>query len=140
MSEAGSARIQEAALRSGVSAKMIRHYEAIGLIRPPARAENRYRHYSVQHIHELRFIHQGRLLGFSISDIKKLLALWRDKSRPSSEVKAIALAHIVNLEAKAAALQAMSATLRDLAARCHGDHRPDCPILDELAVCEPHDA
>lgn len=132
--------IREAAAQSRVSAKMIRHYEAIGLIDPPARGENRYRHYSARQIHELGFIHQARLLGFSISDIKKLLALWRDRTRASAEVKALALAHVQDLEAKAAALQAMSATLKDLAARCQGDHRPDCPILDELAMHTLHDA
>jgi MerR family copper efflux transcriptional regulator len=135
-----SITIHEASLRSHVSAKMIRHYEAIGLIAPPERGENRYRHYSARLIHELSFIRQARLLGFSIHDIRRLLALWRDKTRASAEVKAIALAHIRDLDAKAAALRAMSESLRDLAEKCQGDHRPDCPILDELALCAPHDA
>ncbi len=129
--------IQQASAQSGVSAKMIRHYEEIGLIPPPRRGENRYRHYDARLIHELSFIHQARALGFSIHDIKKLLALWRDKTRASAEVKAIALAHVQALEAKAAALQTMSSALKNLAAHCQGDHRPDCPILDQLAS---HDA
>jgi Cu(I)-responsive transcriptional regulator len=125
--------ISEAAAQSGVSAKMIRHYEAIGLIAPPARGENKYRYYASRLIHELRFIHRARALGFSIDEIRGLLALWRDRGRPSSDVKAIALAHIAALEDKARALRDMAATLRDLAERCHGDSRPDCPILDSLA-------
>lgn len=126
--------ISEAATRSRVSAKMIRHYEQIGLIPPATRGmTNNYRFYDERRIHELRFIHRARVLGFSISDIRALLSLWRDRNRPSAEVKAIAVAHLANLDAKAAALQAMSAQLRYLAANCHGDQRPDCPILDSLA-------
>lgn len=132
--------IHEAAARSGISAKMIRHYEAIGLIPPPLRGENRYRRYDARLIHELSFIGQARMLGFSIHDIKKLLALWRDKTRASAEVKKIALAHVQALEAKTAALRAMSASLKDLADHCQGDHRPDCPILDRLAMRVPLDA
>lgn len=125
--------IREAAAQSGVSAKMIRHYEAIGLIGPPARGENNYRFYSTRLIHELHFIHRARALGFSIEEIRDLLALWRDRGRPSADVKAIALAHIEALEEKARGLRDMAATLRHLAERCHGDARPDCPILDSLA-------
>jgi Cu(I)-responsive transcriptional regulator len=124
--------IHEASLATGVSAKMIRHYESIGLIAPPKRTENRYRHYAARDLHELGFIRRARDLGFSIEDIRHLLALWRDRSRSSAEVKSIALRHIAALEEKAAALHAMSETLRHLAAHCHGDHRPDCPILDAL--------
>jgi Cu(I)-responsive transcriptional regulator len=124
--------IKEASATSGVSAKMIRHYESIGLIVPPVRTGNRYRHYSESDLHELGFIRRARDLGFSVEDIRQLLALWRDKSRSSAEVKAIALRHIAAMEEKAAALQAMSRTLKHLAAHCHGDHRPDCPILDAL--------
>jgi Cu(I)-responsive transcriptional regulator len=124
--------IHEASLTTGVSPKMIRHYESIGLIAPPKRSENRYRHYAARDLHELGFIRRARDLGFSIEDIRHLLALWRDRSRSSAEVKSIALRHIAALEEKAAALQAMSETLRHLAAHCHGDHRPDCPILDAL--------
>ena len=124
--------IHEASLTTGVSAKMIRHYESIGLIAPPQRTENRYRHYAARDLHELGFIRRARDLGFSIDDIRHLLALWRDRSRSSAEVKSIALRHIAALEEKAAALHAMSETLKHLAANCHGDHRPDCPILDAL--------
>lgn len=124
--------ILEASRVTGVSAKMIRHYEHIGLITAPVRTENRYRHYAERDLHELGFIRRARDLGFSIEDIRHLLALWRDRSRSSAEVKAIALRHIAALEEKAASLQAMSETLKHLAATCHGDHRPDCPILDAL--------
>ena len=124
--------IQQAADTSGVSAKMIRHYEQIGLISAPARAENRYRYYSMHALHELGFIRRARDLGFSIEDIKLLLGLWRDRTRPSAEVKHIALRHIAQLDEKAAALAAMSRTLKHLAATCHGDERPDCPILEAL--------
>jgi len=124
--------IHQASMTTGVSAKMIRHYESIGLISAPKRTENRYRHYAERDLHELGFIRRARDLGFSIEDIRHLLALWRDRSRSSAEVKSIALRHIAALEAKAAALQAMSQTLKHLAAHCHGDERPDCPILDAL--------
>ncbi len=124
--------IRDASMTTGVSAKMIRHYESIGLISAPARTENRYRHYSQRDIHELGFIRKARDLGFPIEDIRHLLALWRDRSRSSAEVKAIALRHIAALDEKAAALQAMSATLKHLASNCHGDNRPDCPIIDAL--------
>jgi MerR family copper efflux transcriptional regulator len=124
--------IYEASRVSGVSAKMIRYYEHIGLIAPPRRSDNRYRHYAERDLHELGFIRRARDLGFSIDDIRQLLALWRDRGRSSAEVKTIALRHIAELEEKADALRAMSETLRHLAAHCHGDHRPDCPILDAL--------
>ncbi len=124
--------IREASMATGVSAKMIRHYESIGLITAPARTENRYRHYGARDLHELGFIRRARDLGFPIEDIRHLLALWRDKSRSSAEVKAIAQKHVKVLEEKAAALQAMSRTLTHLARNCHGDDRPDCPILDAL--------
>jgi MerR family copper efflux transcriptional regulator len=124
--------IREASMVTGVSAKMIRHYESIGLIAAPARTENRYRHYGERDLHELGFIRRARDLGFPIEDIRHLLALWRDKSRSSAEVKAIAQKHVKVLEEKAAALQAMSRTLTHLAQHCHGDDRPDCPILDAL--------
>jgi Cu(I)-responsive transcriptional regulator len=124
--------IKDAAAATGVSAKMIRHYESIGLIAAPTRTENRYRHYNETEVHELGFIRRARDLGFSIDDIRHLLTLWRDRGRPSAEVKAIALRHIAELDAKAASLAAMSRTLTHLAAHCHGDGRPDCPILDAL--------
>lgn len=123
--------IGEAAARSGVSAKMIRHYEAIGLI-DAARQPNGYRSYGPDDVAVLRFIRHARDLAFPLDDIRKLLALWRDRSRTSAEVKRLALAHVATLEAKAAALAAVAESLRHLAAHCHGDERPDCPILAEL--------
>jgi Cu(I)-responsive transcriptional regulator len=131
-------RIQEmkigaAAAGSGVTAKMIRHYEAIGLLRPADRQANAYREYGERDVHELRFIRRARRLGFSIPEIGALLALWRDRGRPSREVKRIAEAHIGELEARVADMQAMAKTLGHLVAACHGDDRPHCPILDDLA-------
>lgn len=123
--------IGEAAAASGVSAKMIRHYEAIGLIRP-RRAANGYRTYAESDVAVLRFIRHARDLGFPLEEVRKLLALWRDRNRSSAEVKRLALNHVEALEAKAASLRAMAASLRHLAAHCHGDERPECPILDEL--------
>jgi len=124
--------IKAAAAATGISAKMIRHYESIGLIPAPVRTQNLYRHYSETELHELSFVRRARDLGFSIDDIRHLLDLWRDRSRSSAEVKAIALRHIAELDEKATALAAMSRTLKHLASHCHGDGRPDCPILDAL--------
>lgn len=126
-------RIGEAAEASGVSAKMIRHYEAVGLLPAAARRESGYRDYAEGDVHALRFIRRARDLGFSLAEIAGLLALWGDRNRASAEVKRVALAHVEALEAKARDLSAMAATLRHLAAHCHGDARPDCPILEELA-------
>ena len=126
-------RIGEAAEASGVSAKMIRHYEAVGLLPAAARRESGYRDYGEGDVHALRFIRRARDLGFSLAEIAGLLALWGDRNRASAEVKRVALAHVEALEAKARDLSAMAATLRHLAAHCHGDARPDCPILEELA-------
>ena len=126
--------IGAAAAESGVSAKMIRHYEAIGLLRPAERRPNAYRDYGGRDIHELKFIRRARRLGFSIAEIGELLALWRDRGRPSREVKRIAEAHIGDLRSRIAEMQAMANTLRELVAACHGDDRPDCPILDDLAL------
>jgi len=123
--------IGEAAARSGVSAKMIRHYESIGLIEAERRA-NGYRTYGAHDVAVLRFIRHARDLAFPLEDVRKLLALWRDRSRASAEVKRLALAHVEALEAKAAALNAMAGSLRHLAQHCAGDDRPDCPILAEL--------
>jgi Cu(I)-responsive transcriptional regulator len=123
--------IGQAAVRSGVSAKMIRHYEAIGLIEAERRA-NGYRSYGPQDVAVLRFIRHARDLAFPLEDIRKLLALWRDRSRASGEVKRLALAHVEALEEKAAALAAVAQSLRHLAQHCSGDDRPDCPILEEL--------
>ena len=129
--------IGAAAAASGVTAKMIRHYEAIGLLRPAVRRENTYRSYGERDVHELRFIRRGRRLGFSTDEIAALLALWRDKDRPSREVRRIAEAHAANLEAQILDIQEMANTLRGLVETCHGDDRPDCPILDSLATGEP---
>jgi len=125
--------IGEAAAQAGVSAKMIRHYEDIGLIPKATRTYSGYRTYSEKEIHVLRFIRHARSLGFSIKQIGDLLGLWQDRRRPSSKVKTLALEHIRELEEKIAEMHAMKATLERLAGHCHGDDRPECPILDELA-------
>ena len=125
--------IGEAARRSGVSAKMIRYYEASDLVPKAARSEAGYRHYTEADVHTLRFVRRARDLGFTVEQIADLLALWRSRDRTSADVKRLALAHVAALEAKAAELQAMSRTLRDLAERCHGDSRPECPIVEDLA-------
>jgi len=125
--------IGEAANASGVSAKMIRYYESIGLMPTAQRSENGYRVYTGNDVHTLRFIKRARALGFSVSQIEHLVALWHDRNRSSAEVKRIALEHAVALERKIAELQAMSRTLNHLARTCHGDGRPDCPIIDDLA-------
>jgi Cu(I)-responsive transcriptional regulator len=125
--------IGQAAAASGVTAKMIRHYEESGLIRAARRTAANYRSYSDTDVHVLRFIKRARALGFSMADIKTLLSLWQDKSRPSSAVKRIARTHIDELERKIAELQSMARTLEHLVHHCHGDHRPACPIIEELA-------
>lgn len=124
--------IGDASKATGISQRMIRHYEAIGLIAPPLRRESGYRDYAERDLHDLRFIARARALGFGIEDIGRLLALWRDRERPSSEVKALALARIAELRAKEQALREMRETLEGLAASCQGDERPDCPILAGL--------
>jgi MerR family gold-responsive transcriptional activator of gol and ges genes len=124
--------IGAASAASGVSAKMIRHYEAIGLLRPAARRENSYRDYGSHDVHELRFIGRARKLGFSMAEIFDLLALWRDKRRSSREVKTIAERHVAELERRIAEMRGMADTLRDLVSCCRGDDRPDCPILADL--------
>ena len=126
--------IGAAARASGVSAKMIRYYESIGLIPDVGRSAAGYRVYGQEDVHTLTFISRARDLGFSVAEMGELLALWRDQSRASGDVKAIALKHVAELEDKARALQAMSRTLRHLAENCHGDHRPHCPILADLAA------
>ncbi|QFU17005.1 Cu(I)-responsive transcriptional regulator [Microvirga thermotolerans] len=125
--------IGQAAERSGVSAKMIRYYESIGLIPKTVRTEAGYRVYSDSDVHTLRFIRRARDLGFSVEQIGELVSLWQDRSRASTDVKAIALGHIQALERKIAELRSMSETLKHLAHNCHGDDRPECPILEELA-------
>jgi len=118
---------------SGVSAKMIRHYEEIGLIPKARRSQSGYRKYSERDIHELRFIRQARNLGFSTGQIDNLLKLWRDHRRSSARVKELALDHVRELERKIEEMHVMKSVLNHLAMHCHGDDRPDCPILDQLA-------
>lgn len=125
--------IGEAARASGVSAKMIRHYESVDLFPEAHRTEAGYRQYTDKDINTLRFIRQSRDLGFSIEQIRELLGLWQNRKRPSRLVKALAQAHIDELDQKLKDLQAMRATLAHLVHCCHGDDRPDCPILDSLA-------
>jgi Cu(I)-responsive transcriptional regulator len=125
--------IGQAASASGVSSKMIRHYESIGLIGAAQRTDAGYRVYSERDVQVLQFIHRGRALGFSLEQIRTLLALWQDKQRASKDVRAMARHHIEELDRKIADMQAMRRTLETLATRCHGDDRPDCPILDNLA-------
>ena len=124
--------IGKAAAASGVSAKMIRYYESIDPLAAARRTEAGYRFYTDEDVHVLRFIRRARDLGFSLADIGELLALWQDQGRASADVKGIALAHVAALERKIAELQGMADTLRTLAAHCHGDARPDCPILTDL--------
>lgn len=129
----GLHNIGEASTLSGVSAKMIRHYESIGLIPPPARSFANYRLYSDADVHRLRFIRRARDLGFPMKRIEALLALWSDPGRSSAEVKRVALEHVNELSERIRQMQAMQRTLEQLARCCHGDDRPDCPILDDLA-------
>jgi len=117
---------------SGVSQRMIRHYEKIGLIPAPPRRDSGYRDYADADVHRLRFIANARDLGFPVEEIRMLLGLWSDRRRSSAEVKALAEARATELGRKAEALQAMRQTLLDLADHCHGDDRPDCPIIDRL--------
>lgn len=121
-----------AARRSGLPAKTIRYYEDIGLI-SPARAGNGYRDYSSDDVHRLAFLRRARGLGFSIEDCRQLMALYRDKSRASHDVRQLAKNHVAAIEEKVRELQSMRATLQTLIHACHGDERPDCPILDDMA-------
>ncbi|MCC2955232.1 Cu(I)-responsive transcriptional regulator [Massilia sp. IC2-477] len=126
--------IGDAAKASGVSAKMIRHYESIGLVREPRRTGAGYRVYSGEDVRVLQFVHRARALGFSLEQIRKLLSLWQDQGRASADVRALARAHIDELNKKIAEMEAMRRTLEALAASCHGDARSNCPILDDLAA------
>ena len=134
--EATAMNIGEAASASGVSAKMIRHYESIGLIGAARRTDAGYRVYARQEVQVLQFIHRARVLGFSLDQIRELLALWQDKGRASADVRSLARAHIEELNRKIAEMEAMRRTLERLAASCHGDARSSCPILDDLAAQE----
>jgi Cu(I)-responsive transcriptional regulator len=126
-------KIGEASAATGVSQRMIRHYEKIGLVPGAARRDSGYRDYSPADVARLRFIANARDLGFPVDEIRSLLQLWADRARASAEVKALATARAEELHRKAEALEAMRAALLDLAQRCHGDERPDCPIIDRLA-------
>ncbi|MFZ5662450.1 MAG: Cu(I)-responsive transcriptional regulator [Pseudomonadota bacterium] len=132
--EQGFHNIGEAARLTGVSAKMIRHYEQIGLLPAAGRTFAGYRIYGDNDLHRIRFIKRARSLGFPVKQIETLLGLWDDRGRASAEVKKLARAHADALAVKIREMQAMQRTLENLAERCHGDHRPDCPILDDLAA------
>lgn len=125
-------KIGEASAASGVSAKMIRYYESIGLIRTAQRSAKGYRAYSDADVHTLRFIRRGRELGFGMRELGELLTLWQDRRRRSSEVKRLAGAHVQDLQRKIAGLQSMARTLEELMSCCRGDDRPECPILEDL--------
>ena len=125
--------IGTASQASGVSQRMIRHYEKIGLIPPPSRRDSGYRDYADTDVHRLRFIANARDLGFPIEDIRDLLGLWSNSQRASAEVKALAIARAEEIGRKAEALQALRQTLLELAERCHGDDRPDCPIIERMS-------
>lgn len=125
--------IGRCARTTGLPAKTIRYYESIGLLPPPKRAENGYRLYGGTEVETLRFVRRARDLGFSLEEIAKLLALWRDKNRASADVKALALEHARALDDRIAQLKSVRRTILALAKRCHGDHRPDCPILADIA-------
>lgn len=131
--ERGLMDIGRASKASGVSVKMIRHYEAIGLLPKVARTFANYRVYRDSDVHTLRFIRRARALGFSMDDIQELLGLWQNTSRSSASVKKIAGKHVDGLNRKIAELKAMVGTLEHLTKHCNGDHRPDCPILDDLS-------
>lgn len=125
--------IGEAATASGVNPKSIRHYESIGIIPKVSRSDSGYRIYKESDVHILSFVKKARGLGFSMKEIKKLVSLWRNKTRASGEVKSLALSHVKKLEEKITELQSMVDTIKHLSKTCHGDNRPACPILDDLA-------
>ena len=132
--QTGPFNIGQAASQSGVSAKMVRHYESLGLLPTVQRTEAGYRQYGEAEVHTLRFIRRARTLGFSMLEIAELLKLWQNKRRASADVKRIALAHVADLERRIAEMEAMRQTLQQLAHCCQGNQRPDCPILSELAA------
>ena len=125
--------IGAAAKASGLSAKMIRYYETIGLLHAASRSDNGYRHYSPKDLQQLAFIKRARDLGFTLEEVGKLLALWQDRERASADVKALAASHIAELERKISELVSLRNSLRELVTSCHGDQRPDCPIIKALA-------
>jgi MerR family copper efflux transcriptional regulator len=125
--------IGEAAARSGVSAKMVRHYESLGLLPTVARTDSGYRQYGEREVHTLRFIRRGRDLGFSMAEIAELVSLWQNRRRTSASVRRIAQRHAQELAQRIEALQSMQRTLAHLIHCCHGDDRPECPILDDLS-------
>ena len=125
--------IGEVAAATGLPAKTIRYYESVGLIEAPARSGGNYRRYDERQLATLRFIQHARRLGFSVKEVAALVALWRDKRRASVDVRRLASAHLGEIDTRIAELKRMRQTLQGLVERCHGDHRPDCPILDELA-------
>ncbi len=125
--------IGEAAQRSGVSARMVRHYESLGLLPAVARTDSGYRQYTEADVHSLQFIKRARDLGFSMDEIAELVGLWHDRGRTSASVKRVAQKHLDELQQRIADMQAMQATLAHLVHCCHGDQRPDCPILEDLA-------
>lgn len=125
--------IGEAAAKSGLPAKTIRYYEEIGLIHP-SRGHNGYRDYCQQDLHRLRFLQRSRSLGFSVEECRQLLSLYGDRNRASSDVKALAAQHLARIEQKVAELEGLKTTLQHLVEACRGDHRPDCPILDDLSA------
>jgi MerR family copper efflux transcriptional regulator len=135
---AAPVNIGEAARQTGVSAKMIRHYEGLGLLPPPPRTDSGYRRFDDDAINTLHFIRRARDLGFSMADIGQLLDLWRNRRRSSASVKKLALTHVDALQQRIDALEAMKRTLAALAEQCHGDERACCPILDDLAHSPPH--
>lgn len=128
--------IGRVSIASGVSQRMIRHYEKIGLIEPASRRDSGYRDYGERDLHTLRFIGRARDVGFPIEEIRQLLALWKDRDRSSADVKALALTRAAELKRKARELNEMRRSLEDLASRCHGDDRPNCPILGGLETID----
>ncbi|CAM5778302.1 hypothetical protein OPEN69S_00138 [Ottowia pentelensis] len=131
--DTGPINIGQAARASGVSAKMVRHYESLGLLGAVARTDSGYRQYRAADVHTLRFIKRARDLGFSMAEIAELVSLWHDQGRASASVKQIANAHVAELEKRIQAMQDMRRTLQNLVQHCHGDARPECPILDDLS-------
>jgi MerR family copper efflux transcriptional regulator len=129
--------ISRAAELSGVSAKMIRHYESAGLIPAAGRTDAGYRVYAMDDVHRLAFIRRARAVGFGTADIRQLLSLWQNRRRPARDVKRLAVEHLQQLQARIADLEAIADTLSHLIGHCHGDERPDCPILDSLAADSP---